>query len=268
MLEPANQVIILFSTGNLRIIYILYTPFSGYFYYLCSAMTVAANQPYLFPYLGYFQLIAAADIFVLCDSMQYVRRSFINRNNLLVGGDKFLITAPVRKASREAPINEVEYCEDFLDRWMRTIRWNYAKAPFFEKVMEMLEALRNERLWNVAHFNRRCIEAVCAYLGIDTSLVNLSDMGNISGYDKSDRMIGIVERCGGDRYLNLPGGRALYSPCDFACRGIELKFLEPYLPPYRQMRADRFHPALSILDVMMNCSPQEVREMIRNARFS
>lgn len=231
-------------------------------------MTVAANQPYLFPYLGYFQLIAAADVFVMCDSMQYVRRSFINRNNLLVNGEKFLITAPVRKASREAHINEVEYCENFLDKWMRTIRWNYAKASCFEDVMNILEELRKERLFNVASFNKRSMEAICTYLGLDVKVLNLSEMEQISGCDKSERIIGIVERCGGDRYLNLPGGRSLYSPADFACRGIELRFLEPYLPPYRQVRAHRFHPGLSIIDVIMNCSPEQVRSMIDNANFT
>lgn len=231
-------------------------------------MTVAANQPYLFPYLGYFQLIAAADVFVMSDSMQYVIQSWMNRNRLLVKGEEFLMVSPVRKAPLGTPVNGMEYCSGFFEPWLRCMKYDYARAPYFPCVMTLMESLRDMEIRNVADFNIKSIEHMCAYLDIDTKIVRLSRLMDIPSGDKTEKTIGIVERCGGDRYLNLPGGRALYSPADFACRGIELRFLEPYLPPYRQVRAHRFHPGLSIIDVIMNCSPEQVRSMIDNANFT
>lgn len=231
-------------------------------------MTIAANQPYLFPYLGYFQLIAAADKMVMCDSMQYVRRSWINRNTLLVGGKRFLITASVNKFPWKSPINKIEYCRGFFDGWLDTIYYNYVHAPFFNQVMPVLENIAKEEIVNVAEVNIRSILSVFRYLNKDVKILRLSQLADNSDYDKSDRMINIVKQLGGDRYINLPGGSALYSGEYFARRGVELKFLKPYLPPYRQVRTAEFHPGLSIIDVIMNCSPEETGGMIYNASFS
>lgn len=231
-------------------------------------MTIAANQPYLFPYLGYFQLIAAADKVVMADSYQYVRHSWINRNRCLGVGKEYLMVASIKKASIGTPIHQMEYCDNFFDEWLHYLYPNYARAPFFSDVICLLQSLSAGRIYNVADFNIRGIEMVCSYLGIEKEIIRLSRLMEIPQGDKSDKTIEIVKACGGDRYINLPGGRVLYSKEYFARHGIELKFLEPYLPPYKQIRTKEFHPGLSIIDVIMNCSPEETREMIYNASFS
>jgi len=109
---------------------------------------------------------------------------------------------------------------------------------------------------------------VCAYIGIDTPFVRLSQTGAVYSSDKELRTINIALACRADRLLNLPGGRMLYDPVRFAERGIDLEFLNLALSPYRQQRVRSFHPGLSIIDVMMNCPPSRIREMIGEATFS
>ncbi len=231
-------------------------------------MRVAANQPYLFPYLGYFQLIAGADVFVAYDSMQYVSRSWINRNRLLIQGNDRLITSPVEKANRFSPINERFYVDMFLQPWMNALKFNYARAPHFNAVMKLMEMLQNIPTRNVAEFNILSIKAICQYIGVQTPLVKLSERLEFGPEDKCEKTITVVNTCGGDTYINLPGGRALYNHEYFNNHNIKLLFLNPALTPYTQQRAHVFHPALSILDVMMNCSTAEIRRMLVNATFT
>lgn len=231
-------------------------------------MIIAANQPYLFPYLGYFQLIAGADLFVVYDSMQYVHRSWINRNRLAVHTAPLLVTSPIKKACRFDLINERLYCKDFLKPWIDVLHYNYAHAPYYPAVIELLENLSATDEKNVALFNTLSLHAVCKYIGISTPFVNLSKLNVGMEGDKVDNTIAIVRHFGGTIYRNLPGGRVLYSSDYFAEHGIELQFLEPWLPPYRQQRTLTFNPGLSILDVMMNCSPSAIKEMVEGAKFS
>lgn len=231
-------------------------------------MIVAANQPYLFPYLGYFQLIAGADLFVAYDSMQYVSRSWINRNRLLIQGKDRLITSPVEKANRFSPINQRFYVDKFLQPWMNTLKFNYARAPHFHAVMKLMETLANIPTRNVAEFNIMSIKAICQYIGVQTPLVKLSEMLKFETEDKCEKTIAVVNSCGGDTYINLPGGRTLYDQEYFNNHNIKLLFLNPALTTYSQHGVQDFHSALSILDVMMNCSTTEIRRMIDNATFT
>jgi len=230
---------------------------------------IAANQPYLFPYLGYFQLIAGADLFVVSDTMQHLSRSWINRNKLLVQGKPRIITGSVEHTGDfTMAINRRVYCSDFLKRWIDILHFNYARSPHYASVMELIDNLVATEETNVARFNTMSLHAVCKYIGISTPFVNLSKLNVRMEGDKVDNTIAIVRHFGGTIYRNLPGGRVLYSSDYFAEHGIELQFLEPWLPPYRQQRTLTFNPGLSILDVMMNCSPSAIKEMVEGAKFS
>ena len=70
-------------------------------------MKLAIMQPYLFPYLGYFQLIAAVDKFVFYDDVNFIKNGWINRNRLLISGKVNYITIPLSGASSFLKINQV-----------------------------------------------------------------------------------------------------------------------------------------------------------------
>ncbi|HNY56500.1 MAG TPA: WbqC family protein, partial [Chitinophagales bacterium] len=79
-------------------------------------MKVAIMQPYFFPYIGYFQLINTADVFVVYDDVNYINKGWINRNNILVNGKAALITLALKNASQNKLINETELSDDVKNK--------------------------------------------------------------------------------------------------------------------------------------------------------
>jgi hypothetical protein len=127
------------------------------------ARTIAMMQPYIFPYLGYFQLIAAADVFVLGDDLQYIRSGWVNRNRILSNGEAKLITFPLKKDRFELPIMQREFCESFseeADRLINLITQNYRKAPCFAQVMPLVERLIRFPQQNLALYAEHSIREV------------------------------------------------------------------------------------------------------------
>src|SRR5436190_18446705 len=106
-------------------------------------MKIAIMQPYIFPYIGYFQLIHAVDIFVFYDDVHFINKGWINRNRLLVNGKEFLFTVPCRDASQNRLIMEVEVMDDpkFTKRLLSTVQMGYGKAPYFTGVYPLIESV-------------------------------------------------------------------------------------------------------------------------------
>jgi hypothetical protein len=207
--------------------------------------TVAIMQPYIFPYLGYYQLVAKCDYFVFLDDVNFIVRGFINRNNILHGNRARRITLPVLKISQNRPINRHWYVNDCesLDEILNV----YARAPHFKEVVQFGREIRVNGEGNVAETNALSVINTLAAIGIRPKYLRSSELGiKLVGVD---RIIAICHRLGASRYVNLPGGRSLYEASRFAADGIELEFVDPYLRPYSQ--PCDFVPALSILDALM-----------------
>lgn len=230
--------------------------------------TVSMMQPYLFPYLGYFQLIATSDAFVLGDDLQYVKGSWINRNRVLCDGQPKLISFPLKKASHLGTIRERWLCDEFdkeAAALLRRISQLYARAPHRDEVLGLLREILGNPERNLAAFNEHSIRRICQYLGIDTPIHRASDFAIEPGIDKQERVIQTMEKLQGQLYINPIGGMDLYCPQRFGERGLQLRFLQMNEFSYRQFK-EPFVPALSIIDVLMFNSRDEVRDMLD--RFS
>lgn len=216
-------------------------------------------QPYLFPYLGYFQLIAAADVFVLGDDLQYIRSGWVNRNRILNNGEAKLITFPLKRDRFDMPINQRQLSDTFDDevsRLINVITQSYAKAPYFAQVMPLLERLLQFPVKNLALYIEHSIREICTYLHIDTPILRGSDLQIGSPTDKQDRVLRIVQTFSCERYLNPIGGIELYDPEYFAQNGVCLQFFKMDSIEYRQYTGP-FVGNLSIIDVLMfNCVEQ------------
>lgn len=230
--------------------------------------TVAAMQPYLFPYLGYFQLIEHADRFVIGDDFPWVRGGWINRNRVLERGEITMFTVPVVSAPAELPIAQRRLTDEYPDyrrRLLARLRHGYARAPQADEVLPLLDEwlLRDERdlLTVIVH----ALRGVCAHLGITTP-IQLSSERPTTSWRGIERVIRLVRTFDGTRFLNPPGGRAIYQRAEFAAGGLELAFLDPELPPYPQLGRGDFVPGLSILDVLFNVPRDEARAMVLRGR--
>lgn len=226
---------------------------------------IAIMQPYVFPYIGYFQLIQAVDTFIFYDDVDFITRGWINRNRILVNGEEYLFTIPCKNISQNKLINEIAVAWDNREirKLRKTIKHSYSNAPYFDEVYQILKDLFSEQPTNIAKLAGKSVQKCCEYLGISREFKYSSDQDydNIDIENKADRLIDISKQEEAGHYINLPGGKELYEKSYFDDRGIKLSFLEPRIPEYDQ--EGDFTEGLSVIDIMMNVSPQEAQEMMK-----
>ncbi|MDR1134942.1 MAG: WbqC family protein [Clostridiales Family XIII bacterium] len=223
-------------------------------------MKLAIMQPYFLPYIGYWQLIYAVDKFVIYDDVNYIKGGWINRNNILAGSKKQLFTIKLKGASSFKLINQTDILDDFI-KFRKTIQTNYAKAPYFSRVMKLVTEILDFDGENLAAFLRNSIELVAEYVGINTELLISSDIKKDPTLKAQDRVIDICTGLGAAEYYNAIGGTGLYSPEDFRAKGIDLKFMKTSFTPYKQFK-NEFVPGLSIIDIMMFNDVEAIQKML------
>lgn len=225
---------------------------------------IGGMQPYLFPYLGYFQLISAVDVFVLSDDLQYIERGWVNRNRILINGTDKLVTFPLKKGKHTLKINEKLLSDDFqneMEKLLRTLAGAYSRAPCYKEVMPFLEGIIRFPEENLAKYAENSIRKICDYLNIATPIVIGSGISLNDVVDKTDRVIKLVKSFGGDVCINPIGGVTLYDFDYFRENGLDLKFHRMNDITYRQFGHD-FVPHLSIIDVLMFNELPEVKRML------
>lgn len=211
-------------------------------------MKLAIMQPYLFPYLGYFQLIRAVDAFVVYDDVNFIKGGWINRNYILANGERQLITLPLRGASPNKFINHVEVGGPH--KILKSLWHNYSKAPHFDTVYPILEDILTQTEKNLARFLDYQLRRLCDYLGLCPQWHISSTLAKDNGLRGQDKILAICEELGATHYINMPDGKTLYEPGSFSARGLQLSFIEPKAVSYRQSGSG-YVPSLSIVDVIM-----------------
>ncbi|SNC67748.1 WbqC-like protein family protein [Hymenobacter gelipurpurascens] len=223
-------------------------------------------QPYIFPYLGYFQLIAAADRFVVYDDVQFIKGGWINRNRLLVNGQPFLFTIPLDAPSPNRLIRDIvlNTKTPWRVKLLQTIAQSYRRAPHFELAYDLIErVLHYPQAHTVADLVRVSLTEIIAYLHLPVELIPTSACYNNQHLRSQERVLDICRREEATNYVNAQGGRELYDHETFAAHGMRLHFLQPELHPYRQLGKGEFVPGLSIIDILMNNSVAETAELLR-----
>jgi predicted GNAT family acetyltransferase len=227
---------------------------------------IAINQPYIFPYLGYFQLIYSADSFIFYDDVNFIKQGWINRNKILVGGEAMLFTVPLQNQSSfttimDTKINKALYAK-WCNKFIKTLEQNYKNAPFYEPVSEMVFAVLNSEHVFISDLAIDSVVKVFSYLGIDCKIERASQLPQgFKDLERSNRLIAIAKSMGYSNYINPIGGQELYKKEFFEENGVTLSFLSPSITNYKQFEAD-FVPGLSIIDVLMFNSKKEVLQMM------
>jgi hypothetical protein len=227
-------------------------------------MRVAIMQPYLLPYLGYFQLLHSVDTFVLLDEVAFINRGWINRNQLLVNGTAHLFTVPLAGSSQNKRIQDLRLHPDDRARrkLLATIRQAYRAAPEFERVFPLVSEILISEEADLTTLVLKSLILITTYVGRPVSLVRSSALARPGSATGQARIIAICQQLGATDYVNMAGGAALYAAPDFAAHGIRLRLLQPTLMPYWQGN-EAFVPGLSILDVLMHNSPDRTRELFQ-----
>ncbi len=224
-------------------------------------MILAANQPYFFPYLGWWQLLKAADLFLVSDDYNFIRKGWITRNRILMNGDVILFRIEVKGQSSFKLIKDMEIVPPNIGKKLKTLDMAYHKAPFFEAGMALAERVLSYPERGLSVFLENSIKEVRDYLGITTPLGRTSDFPGNSLLKREERIYDFCARTGADTFVNAIGGMKLYDPEEFARKGIRLLFLKSGLPEYPQSGAT-FVKGLSILDAIMYNSPEALEVML------
>lgn len=227
-------------------------------------MRLGIMQPYFLPYIGYWQLINAVDKYIIYDDVNFIKGGWINRNRILFNGDSKLINVQLYKSSPNKLINEIEVMGNlsYNKKLLKTIENSYKKAPYFNQVFPLIENIINYEEKNLACYLTNSIINVCSYLMIDTELIISSDIQKNNDLRGEEKILEISNLLGAKEYYNAIGGKALYSYNRFRQNNIILKFLQTKDIKYHQLE-NEFIPNLSIIDVMMFNSVQEVRQILR-----
>lgn len=223
-------------------------------------MKIAIMQPYLFPYIGYFQLINSTDLFLIYDDVNYITRGYINRNSILTPNGIKRFTIPVNSASRNKLIKDLTFSND-INNLIKMVKYSYSKAPYFNSIFPIIkETLEtNDRV--IADLCLKSYKLIFAYLGIDKKLIKTSKIEYDRERPAQDRLIELCHKFNAKTYINASGGRELYKKEEFLKEGINLKFIDTLPIKYQQGR-NEFIPNLSIIDILMNCSKKDILEII------
>lgn len=232
-------------------------------------MKLAAMQPYFLPYLGQFDLLDQADVWIVYDAAQYIRHGWVNRNRVLhpTSGWQY-ITAPVKKHPLTTPINQIEISgADWKTDIFKQLCHYRMDAPFYKEVIGFLEESFSGDDTSLAKLNVTLFRATARRLGIQTPIYVFSEMGlSIEPARGAEALaLALCRAVGASEYINPPGGVDLYSPEGFAEHGIKLTIQSFTNMTYTCGRF-QFIPGLSISDVLMWNSPKEIKHYLDTFR--
>lgn len=225
-------------------------------------MTLGIMQPYFMPYIGYWQLIKAVDKYVVYDDVNYIKRGWVNRNNILINGSKSLFSISLKEASQNKHFNEIYIADDFT-KLRKSLQACYSKAPYYKDVMPLMDCIFNYEDKLLSKFLKNSIDKVLEYLHIETEIVFSSEIEKNNALKGQEKILEICKILNADTYYNAIGGQELYDKEEFKQNGINLYFLDTEMTPYRQYK-NEFVSYLSMIDILMFNSPDEINRMLDN----
>ena len=225
-------------------------------------MKLGIMQPYFMPYIGYWQLMAAVDTYVVYDDVNYIKGGWVSRNNILLNGQKHMFTITLNGASPNKLFNEITIKDDFK-KFSRLIESAYRKAPYFAEVSALLDKIYNYEDKSLGAFMMHSFQVVLDYLDINTQLVLSSTIEKDNTLRGKEKVKHICQLLGAETYYNAIGGQELYDKNDFNVDGIDLYFVQTNLTPYVQL-GNEFVPGLSMIDVLMYNSVKTIKNLLKD----
>ncbi|MFT3995327.1 MAG: WbqC family protein [Dysgonomonas sp.] len=235
-------------------------------------MRLGIMQPYFFPYIGYFSLIKHTDRFILFDPVQFIRHGWIERNRTLKQNEGWqYIQAPLVKHDQATLIKDIKInnTTDWKGKILAQIQHYKKKSPYYFATLKVLNEIFSKEYDDIVSFNHTSLLKVCEYLGINTQMDIFSDMHlEIEPVNAPDEWaLNICKAVDGTtEYWNPIGGTSFFDKTKYEKAGLNIQFQQMNLEPYDQNR-ETFEAGLSIIDVMMFNSPEEINKMLDNYKL-
>ena len=233
-------------------------------------MRIGIMQPYFFPYLGYISLIKHTDVFILFDPVQFIRHGWIERNRVLKQNEGWIyIQVPLLRYERDTLIKDIviDDSQNWKSKIVSQIQPYKKVAPNYFKVKDLIEELFSDDFHTIVSLNKHSLELICQYLGFKKELPVFSQMNLEIEQPKApdEWALNICKAMTTDvtEYWNPPGGFSFFDKAKYDVANIDLKFQKINLLEYNQKKTP-FEPGLSIIDVLMFNSVEEVNLMLDN----
>lgn len=227
-------------------------------------------QPYLFPYIGYYQLINTVDKFIVYDDVNFIKQGYINRNSILVNGKPYRYAVPLENQSSFSKINETMINHKIYEKWkknfLKTIVQSYNKAPFFNEVFLIIKNTFEIDNNNLSVLSTNSLKNISNYIGIKTVFEDSSSIYHNQNLSAQNRVLDICEKENATVYVNTIGGIELYSKKYFLEKKIKLYFIMSNTINYNQFHKE-FVGNLSIIDVLMFNDINTVKKFITNCEL-
>jgi hypothetical protein len=221
--------------------------------------SLAIMQPYLFPYVGYMNLVHASDLFVFYDDVNFITRGWINRNTMLINGQEYKFTVPLSNASQNLLISEIKISPtgDFKAKFFKQLLHAYKKNNFFDQGMAYIDRVLSLETDSISELAAHSVKEFFQFIGIKKEFCFSSKVSpETKGIERADRLIAITKQLGFNHYVNLMGGMALYDKPYFLEKGVVLNFIKPTLKKYSTESSPELR--LSVIDLVMNISTTEI----------
>ena len=219
-------------------------------------------QPYFMPYLGYFQLMALVDKYVIFDDVNYIKRGWSARNNILVNGQKYLFSISVSGGSQNNLYTDVVISDDF-SKLRKTIEMSYKKAPYYNETIQILDNIFQFHDKRFNYFIKNSFAQILEYVNVDTDLILSSSLNNDKDLRGQEKILDICKLLHADKYINTIAGQELYNKQLFKESGVELSFLVSELSPYPQLNKE-FIPGCSMIDVLMMNPVEKIKQLLND----
>ena len=223
---------------------------------------VAIHQPNYLPYIGFFNKMSLADLFVLYDTAQFSRNGFHNRNQLKTPRGRSWLTIPVhRPTQQEIRFIEIDQSKEWAAHHWQTIEANYSRAAHFEDFRKDLRRLYARPSQRFSETTESFIGEFVRAFGIQTRIMRSSDLSPPEGLSPSSTLVEIVRLVGGDAYLSGPAGKDYLDPTAFT--DVRLMVQDFHHPEYPQLWGP-FEPNLSAMDLLLNTG-SEAADILANS---
>ena len=233
---------------------------------------VAIMQPYVFPYIGYMNLVQASDKFVFYDDVHFIKKGWINRNRIILMGKPYRFSIPLKRQSQNVLIVDTEVLDltKFADKFLEQLKLSYKKSPYKDSVLDYVQEVLRGKHVSISEVAIASIELFFKYIGVNKSFhYSSKEFSSTRGLEKAERLIKITKSFNSNEYINAIDGTLLYEKEFFSSKGIKLEFVKPFLMPYLHCNGipSKFSPGLSIIDILMNLSEQDIRNQLHSFEF-
>ncbi|HEY3041165.1 MAG TPA: WbqC family protein [Pyrinomonadaceae bacterium] len=228
------------------------------------ARTLVVSQPMFLPWVGLFEQIRLADVFIHYDDVQLPQgRSFMSRVQLKSANGVSWLTVPIDHGKSGKLLNEVVLLEPegWREKHLRTIRHAYARRPYFNLMFELIEKIYSQPTAHLAEFNITAIEQIAQWLALSPRFIRSSAMG-VKGAS-TERLVALCEAVDCDVYVTGHGALRYLNHQQFEDKGVSVCYMDYKKVPYEQGHGE-FTPYISILDAIANCG-ERARDLLCSA---